>query len=109
MIKNILNGFFAIMRPFFFYGGIFTASMLGAFAAADARPDYAAESPAHQAGAASLTSVASDGDMILLGWGIGSCGDDEWNYGYGCMHIDAMPADDPRLNMINTFEVIDQS
>lgn len=109
MIKNILTGIFDLIRPALFFGGIFTAAMMGSLAAPHTFSDPAApQSPAHQAGASSLASPAADGDLLITGWGIGSCEDDEWNYGYGCLHGDAMPADDPRLTMIKSIEVINQ-
>lgn len=51
------------------------------------------------------TNDDAAGHVLHQGWGKGNCTDDEWFYGYGCMHIDAMNSNDPRLNM-TTFDSV---
>jgi len=55
--------------------------------------------PSPAMGASAMKPAPKEIVRVHQGWGLAFCEEDEWYYGYGCLHIDEMPSNDPRRNM----------
>jgi hypothetical protein len=62
------------------------------------RPEYRADALAD--GGKAITRTQG---IIHQGWGEGDCVEDEWFDGYACIHLDLLPADDPRRDMTDHY------